>query len=118
MRRQGTLLVFLLAACGEAPRLERISAPATGDVTGQVRSETGVRVARATLTLSSGTTVRRAETDAGGVYRFGTVVPAAWSLEITLPGGWNLSEGESAARIIVVRAHETAREDFVLVRAP
>ena len=110
------LATMVCASCGADASPDPLAIRPTGTVQGQVTSRDSTRVAQARLTLSAGGTETVADTDAGGVYTFETVVPATWTLEITLSGAWSLDSGQAKMRTVVVRPEEVTREDFILVR--
>jgi plastocyanin len=79
--------------------------PTTGTIEGSVTAgDQGV--GDATITLA-GTSSGSATTSAAGTYAFPNLQPGDYTVAVTLPSGFSLDEGETAAKAATVTAGET-----------
>jgi plastocyanin len=90
---------------------------AAGTVSGEV-SASGDGVQGATLTLSQGATSRTATSSAAGAYSFSAVPAGAWTVEITVPTGFELATGQAESVPVTVTAGQTATANFELTALP
>lgn len=112
------LAALLLAGCGgdsTAPPDDG-TPQQQGSISGSVVSG-GSGVSGVTVTLS-GTASRSTTTSANGSFAFSGLAPGAYTVTITLPGGFVLATGEQAAKPVTVSANATATATFALAAAP
>lgn len=85
----------------------------TGAIAGRVAAgASGVGGAAVAL---SGTATGNATTAADGTYRFDALAPGPYTLTLTVPAGFELAAGQTAARDATVAVGETAAVDWSLV---
>lgn len=85
----------------------------TGTITGAVRNgQAGV--SGASLALTGNGVNRSAATATGGTYSFADVAPGSYTITLTVPSGFELASGESAAKAATVTAGQSATVNFAV----
>jgi plastocyanin len=103
-------IALIFGACGNGGGNGGGTQPTTGSVAGQVASA-GSGVAGAQIALT-GAASRSATTPANGQYQFDHLATGQYNVAITVPSGFELAAGQTAARSVQVQAGQTARVDW------
>jgi plastocyanin len=105
-------VLVLSGGCSGNGGTEPEPTPQTGTISGAVLAA-GAGVAGAQVALSAGGTQT---TDAAGQYAFAGVAAGNHTLTITLPAGYELEAGQTAAKPVAVAAGQTASVGWSLRR--
>ncbi|HSJ16139.1 MAG TPA: plastocyanin/azurin family copper-binding protein [Longimicrobiales bacterium] len=107
-------LVLLQGACGSGGSDSSTAPPpARGEISGTVRSgQAGV--AGASLALSGSGLSRSTITGSAGTYTFADLPAGPYTLNLALPGGFELGAGETATKTTTLAAGQSVVLDFTL----